>query len=84
MGAPKSKNSCQSLSSTTVPANTGTMIDRPIKMPAMKLPASRNSNREFFTIHFEPDVIAARLRPSSPKPMAGQGHRRLNQINRAI
>jgi hypothetical protein len=35
------------------------MIDMPIKMPAMKLPASRNLAREFLIIHPEPDVIAA-------------------------
>jgi hypothetical protein len=31
------------------------MIDRPIKMPAMKLPASRNRVREFFITHSDPN-----------------------------
>ena len=50
-GAPKSKNVCHFVRSTTINANMGTMIDRPIKMPAMKLPAPRNLAREeSFTI----------------------------------
>jgi hypothetical protein len=51
MGAPKTKNVCQSLGFATTIANTGTTIERPIKRPAMKLPACRNPARRFFMIH---------------------------------
>jgi len=55
IGAPKTKNVCQSLGLATIIANRGTTIERPIKRPAMKLPACRNLARGFFMIHSDPD-----------------------------
>jgi hypothetical protein len=54
MGAPKSKNVCQSVRVAPVNTITGTTIERPTKMPAMKLPV-RTLARDFFIIHSDPD-----------------------------
>ena len=51
MGAPRTHDICQPPEFTTIIANTATMIERPIKIPATKLPASRNRVIEFFMIH---------------------------------
>ena len=53
MGAPKTHDICQPPEFTTIIANTATMIERPIKIPATKLPASRNRVREFFMIYHD-------------------------------
>lgn len=54
MGAPKINHVCQSLGLAAIIANTATTMERPIKSPATKLPASRNALRNlaggFFTI----------------------------------
>ena len=42
IGEPNTNKVCQSLMFAPIDANTRTTIDTPIKMPAMKLPASRN------------------------------------------
>src|ERR1022692_1221425 len=55
MGAPKPKNVCQSSGFATIIANRGTTIERPIKRPAMKLPACRNLAGGFFMTHSDPD-----------------------------
>jgi hypothetical protein len=54
MGAPNTINGCQAVGSAPVNAITGTTIERPTKMPAMKLPASRNIAKAFFIIHSSP------------------------------
>ena len=51
MGAPESNHICQSVRSPAN-ANTSNMMDRPIKMPAMKLPASRTLAVEILIIRF--------------------------------
>lgn len=48
IGAPKTKNVSRSLGFATIIANMGTTIERPIKRPAMKLPACRNLARGCF------------------------------------
>jgi len=53
MGAAKTHDICQPPGFTTIIADTATMIERPIKIPATKLPASRNRVREFFMIHHD-------------------------------
>src|SRR5207244_3034022 len=55
IGAPKTKNVCQSLGLATIIAKTVTTIERPIKRPATKLPACRNLASGFFMIHSDPD-----------------------------
>ena len=55
IGEPNTKKVCQSLVFAPIDANTRTTIDTPIKMPVMKLPASRNLATEFFMIHSDPD-----------------------------
>jgi hypothetical protein len=55
MGAPKTHNVCQPSGSAIIIANNGTTIERPVKSPAIKLPASRNLVREFFMIHSDRD-----------------------------
>ena len=48
MGAPKSRNVALRWDLPPVNAITGTTIERPTKMPAMKLPPSRNLVRDFY------------------------------------
>jgi len=50
MSDPNTQPIGQSPGSATIIANIGIMIERPIKRPAMKLPACRNLANGFFTI----------------------------------
>ena len=50
MSDPKTQTACQSLAVVTIIADSGIMIERPIKRPATKLLACRNLVRGFFTI----------------------------------
>ena len=52
IGEPNTNKVCQSLMFAPIDANTRTTIDTPIKMPAMKLPVSRNraGNSSSFTL----------------------------------
>ena len=59
IGAPKTKNVCQSPGFATIIANTGTTIERLIKRPAMKLPACRNLAGGFFMTTLILIVMAA-------------------------
>jgi hypothetical protein len=55
MSDPNTQAIGQSPESATIIANTGIMIERPIRRPAMKLPACRNLASEFFMIRSSPD-----------------------------
>src|SRR6266581_8905779 len=68
MGAPKTKNVCQSLGLATIIAKTVTTIERPIKRPATKLPACRNLARGFFMIHSDPECDGCK--PNVVNPLA--------------
>ena len=55
MSDPNTQPIGQSPGSATIIANIGIMIERPIKRPAMKLPACRNLANGFFTMRSSPD-----------------------------
>ena len=62
--APKSKIVSQSLEFSSITANTAITIERPIKRPAMQLPAFRNLTRGLFMIHSDPDNDGRKLEGS--------------------
>src|SRR5207237_2385134 len=68
IGAPKTKNVCQSLGLATIIAKTVRTIERPIKRPATKRPACRNLPRGFFMIHSDPECDG--WKPKVVNPLA--------------
>jgi len=59
MGAPSTMNACQAQVFAPANAITGTTIERPTRMPAMKLPARRNLLKAFFIITSIQPILAA-------------------------
>jgi hypothetical protein len=64
IGAPNTRNVCQAVLFDPVSAITGATIERPTKMPATKLPASRNLLKTFFIAHSNPDYLRRRNQDS--------------------